>query len=111
MATALAADALVDRLVNNMGFERYEAQAAIMPAQTAFPLPDDGTQRPLLPVESVIPLPVRRRRRSRSLRDSIEIRPTSTGATVIVRGELTAEVEDFCLRGASQASSNRRCKT
>jgi type III restriction enzyme len=98
MATARAADALVDRLVNNMGFERYEAQAAIQPAQTAFPLPDDGNQRPLLPVESVIPLPVTPTQMiPDSLRHSIEIRPTSTGATVIVRGELTAEVEDFLL--------------
>ncbi|MBK6355440.1 MAG: DEAD/DEAH box helicase family protein [Betaproteobacteria bacterium] len=100
MATARAADALVDRLVNNMGFERYEAQAAIMPAQTAFPLPDDGTQRPLLPVESVIPLPVAPTQAiPGSLRDNIEIRPTSTGATVIVRGELTAEIEEFLLAG------------
>lgn len=98
MVTARAADALVDRLVNNMGFERYEAQAAILPAQTAFPLPDDGTQRPLLPVEAAIPLPVVPTQAiPDSLRDSIEIRPTSTGATVIVRGELTAEVEDFLL--------------
>jgi type III restriction enzyme len=98
LATARAADALVDRLVNNMGFERYEAQAAIMPAQTAFPLPNDGTQRPLLPVESVIPLPVAPAQAiPENLRDKLEIRPTSTGATVIVRGELTAEVEDFLL--------------
>ena len=99
-ATARAADALVDRLVNNMGFERYEAQAAIMPAQTAFPLPDDGTQRPLLPVESVIPLPVAPTQTiPEGMRDSLEIRPTSTGVTVIVRGELTAEIEDFLLGG------------
>lgn len=100
MATARAADALVDRLVNNMGFERYEAQAAIQPVQTAFPLPDDGTQRPLLPVEAVIPLPLAPTQTiPDSLRDNIEIRPTSSGATVIVRGELTAEVEDFLLAG------------
>ena len=83
-----------------MGFEHYEAQAAILPAQAAFPLPDDGTQRPLLPVEAVIPMPVVPTQTiPDSLRDSIEIRPTSTGATVIVRGELTAEVEDFLLAG------------
>ena len=100
MATARAADALVDRLVNNMGFEHYEAQAAILPAQAAFPLPDDGTQRPLLPVEAVIPMPVVPTQTiPDSLRDSIEIRPTSTGATVIARGELPAETEDFLHAG------------
>lgn len=100
MTTARAADALVDRLVNNMGFERYEAQAAILPVQTAFPLPDVGTQHPLLPVEAVIPMPALPTQAiPDSLRDNIEIRPTSTGATVIVRGELTAEVEDFLLAG------------
>lgn len=51
MATARAADALVDRLVNNMGFECYEAQAAIASPQTP-PFPY-GTQPPLLPTESV----------------------------------------------------------
>ena len=98
MTTARAADALVDRLVNNMGFERYEAQAAIVESQTAFPLFDDGTQRPLLPVEAVIALPsVPIQTIPEALKDTIEIRPTSTGATVIVRGPLTAEVEEFLL--------------
>lgn len=98
MATARAADALVDRLVNNMGFERYEAQAAIVSSQTAFPSFEDGTQRQLLPVEAVIALPVTPTQPiPEELKNSIEIRPTSTGATVIVRGELTAGIEDFLL--------------
>jgi type III restriction enzyme len=98
ITTARAADSLVDRLVNNMGFERYEAQAAITPAQLAFPLPDDGTQQPLLPVEAVFVLPVVPPQAiPDALKANIEIRPTSAGATVIVRGELTAEVEDFLL--------------
>ncbi|MHB0917111.1 MAG: DEAD/DEAH box helicase [Thiobacillus sp.] len=98
IATARAADALADRLVNNMGFERYEAEAAIVSAQAAFPLPDDGTQVPLMPVEAVITLPVTPTQPiPDALKDCIEIRPTSTGATVIVRGELTTEVEDFLL--------------
>ena len=98
ITTARAADALVDRLVNNMGFERYEAQAAITESQTAFPSFPDGTQQPLLPVEAVIALPVMPTQPIPDiLKDSIEIRPTSTGATVIVRGALTAAVEDFLL--------------
>lgn len=97
MTTARAADALVDRLVDNMGFERYEAQQAILPAQTAFPLPDDGTRAPL-PLAAVIALPMTPTAAiPAALKDSIEIRPTSTGATVIVRGEVSAEVEAFLL--------------
>jgi type III restriction enzyme len=98
ISTARAADALVDRLVNNMGFERYEAQAAITESQTAFPSFPDGTQPPLLPIEAVMVLPVVPTQPiPDALKDSIEIRPTSTGATVIVRGALTVEVEDFLL--------------
>lgn len=98
MATARAADALVDRLVNNMGFERYEAQAAIVESQTAFASFDHGAQRPLLPVEAVIALPAAPTQAvPEALKDSLEIRPTSTGVTVIVRGPLTEEVEAFLL--------------
>jgi type III restriction enzyme len=105
--TARAADALVDALVKNMGFERYQAEAAVQPSQTAFPLPDDGNQRPLLPIEAVIPMPVAPMQAiPDALKDSIEVRPTSTGATVIVRGELTAAHEEFllaaCKPGAQQ---------
>ena len=70
----------LDRLVNNMGFERYEAQAAIVSSQTAFPSFDDGTQRPLPPVEAVIALPVTPTQPiPEALKDTIEIRPTSNG--------------------------------
>lgn len=111
MATARAADALADRLVNNMGFERYEAQAAIIPAQSAFPLPDDGKEAPLLPVEAVIPLPVSPAQPvPDTLKDRIEIRPTSTGATVIVRGELSAEVEDFLLSSVQAGKQQEKVR-
>ncbi len=98
IATARAADALVDRLVNNMGFERYEAQAAIVSSQTAFPSFDDGTQQPLLPLEAFIALPAGPTQSiPETLKDRIEIRPTLTGATAIVRGKLTSEVAEFLL--------------
>ena len=98
IATARAADALADRLVNNMGFERYEAQMAIAPVQSAFLPPGDGSPLPLMPIEAVITLPVAPSQPiPDALKDCLEIRPTSTAATVIVRGELTAEVEDFLL--------------
>jgi type III restriction enzyme len=53
---ARVADSLADRLVNNMGFEAYEAALAIA-AQSALPLPD-GRPIPPRAVEAVIPLPV-----------------------------------------------------
>lgn len=97
IATARAADALADRLVNNMGFERYEAQMAIVPVQSAFLPAGDGSTSPLLP-DAVLALPVIPTQPiPDALKDSLEILPTSTGATVIVRGELTAEVADFLL--------------
>ncbi|MBI4742988.1 MAG: DEAD/DEAH box helicase family protein [Betaproteobacteria bacterium] len=95
--TARAADALADRLVNNMGFERYEAQAAIAAPDMFPPLAGGGRQAPL-PAEAVFSLPVAPAQAiPEALKDRLEIRPTSAGATVIVRGELSVEVEDFLL--------------
>jgi len=97
--TARAADALADRLVNNMGFERFEAQMAIVPAQKPLlPPGDDSLALPLMPLEAIVNLPVAPTQPiPDALKDCLEIRPTSSGATVIVRGELTAEIEDFLL--------------
>ncbi|HYN79393.1 MAG TPA: hypothetical protein VES73_16545 [Lamprocystis sp. (in: g-proteobacteria)] len=98
MTTARAADALVDRLVDNMGFERYEAEQAVAPRQTALPLVEEGAPPPLLPVEAVLALPTAPTGPiPAALKDRLEIRPTSTGATVIVRGDLSDEVETFLL--------------
>lgn len=96
--TARVADQLADRLVNNMGFEPYEAAQAIAPAQTAFPLPQDGEQPRPKPAEAVIPLPATPTQSvPEDLKQTIEIRPTTGGATAIVRGELSEQVEDFLL--------------
>jgi type III restriction enzyme len=77
---ARAADALADRLVNNMGFERYEAQAGDHAgANGVIPAPRRRhRQRPLLPVEAVIAFAgCADAGDSRSpAQDSIEIRPT-----------------------------------
>ena len=101
---ARVADQLADRLVNNMGFEAYEAALAIVPGQGVLPLFDDaGEPIPPTPrsVEAVfsldvapaLPIP-------EALRDSVEIRPTTNGATVIVRGELSEAVAEYLLSSA-----------
>jgi type III restriction enzyme len=106
---ARVADTLTDRLVNNMGFEAYEAAQAIAPAQCAFPLLDGSGQLQPKPAEAFISLPVLPVAAiPEALKDSIEIRPTTSGATAIVRGELTEAVEDFllsaCKAGKQQES-------
>ena len=94
------ADQLTDRLVKNMGFNAYEAALAIVPAQAA--LYDTGTggspaQRPRVP-EAVVSLPAMPTALiPAELATTIELRPTSAGATAIVRGELTDAVGDFLL--------------
>lgn len=96
--TARVADQLADRLVNNMGFEAYEAAQAIAPAQTALPLPEGGEYPRPKPAEAVISLPaIPSQPIPNELKQSIEIRPTTSGATAIVRGELSEQVEDFLL--------------
>jgi type III restriction enzyme len=98
LTTARAADQLADRLVNNMGFEAYEAALALAPAQEALPLPGGQSGASPRPAEAVISLPaVPAQPVPESLRAAIEIRPTTTGATAIVRGDLSADVEDFLL--------------
>jgi type III restriction enzyme len=95
---AQVADQLADRLVNNMGFEAYEAAMAIVPTQKVFPLFGlDGHASPkvaeaVLSLDAAPTLPI-----PEELKDTVEIRPTSAGATVIVRGELSEKVEDFLL--------------
>lgn len=99
---AQAADNLTDRLVNNMGFEKFEAAMAVTPSPQPLPL-EGGTvgTMPLLPdfvlaapAAPSVPVPA-------ELQSVIEVRPTSGGATVIVRGELTNAVEDFLLSAYS----------
>jgi type III restriction enzyme len=95
---ARVADQLADRLVNNMGFEAYEAAQAIAPVQNVLPLPDGGDHPRPRPAEAVISLPaVPAQPVPEGLRESVEIRPTTSGATAIVRGEISEAVEEFLL--------------
>jgi len=94
---AKTADELADRLVKNMGFESYEAVQAIAPVQDMFPLLEGGST-PSKPIESAFSLPaVPQQQVPEELKTALEIRPTSAGATVILRGELTEAVEEFLL--------------
>ncbi len=95
---ARVADQLADRLVNNMGFEAYEAALAIAPVQNVLPLPGGSDQARPKPAEAVISLPaVPTQPIPEELKDTVEIRPTTSGATAIVRGDLSEAVEDFLL--------------
>lgn len=97
---AQVATTLVDRLVQNMGFEAYEAVAAIaapageqltlMPTAPAAPRADAYLSLPSMPKVEV-PEP---------LRESLRIIPTmGGGATVAIQGRLTEEHAAFLLEG------------
>lgn len=95
-----AADALTDRLVENMGFEAWEAASAFVPSQAPqdeLPLFAGGSPRPPPPRVTVplpqlptvsVPVP---------LAGSLEVRETLNGATAVITGELSEEVENFLL--------------
>lgn len=92
---ARVADLLADRLVNNMGFEAYEAALAIQ--QVSLPLPSGHAAIPRA-VEAAIPLPAMPAQPvPLALAPALEIRPTANGATALVRGDISTEVEDFLL--------------
>jgi len=92
---ARVADLLADRLVNNMGFEAYEAALAIQQSPLLLPggqatTPHDVQAAIPLPALPAHPVPA-------ALAPALEIRPTANGATALVRGEISSEVEDFLL--------------
>lgn len=88
-----AVEKLADRMVQNMGFDAFEAQSVF---QQVLPLHggNGGPQRTLIPdfvvtvsrAPALDTLPV-------GVRKLIETRPTSQGTTVIVRGEVSEEIE------------------
>jgi len=108
---ARVADQLADRLVNNMGFEAYEAAQAIAPAQPELPLPAASVPPQPKPAEAVIPLPVMPAQSvPDALKPLLEIRPTSNGATAIVRGDVNEAVEDFLLTGCKPGKQQQAVK-
>ncbi|WP_434471649.1 DEAD/DEAH box helicase [Aeromonas veronii] len=100
-----ALHSIQDNLVNNMGFDPMDAALALQsqPAgnNNLFNDESDGSggAAPSQPSMSV-PLPVMPQTPvPAELQDKIEIRPTQSGSTVLIHGEMTQEVEDFILTG------------
>jgi type III restriction enzyme len=98
------ADELADRLVKNMGFNAFEAdQAFAVPAQALLSevgeLPEAAAPAP---VEAVISLPaLPEQALPAELAGVLELRPTSSGASAVVRGEISEAVEAFLLQGCT----------
>lgn len=108
------ADELADRLVKNMGFNAYEATAAIVTAQASLPgtsVGDNtsgagGVTKPKVP-EAIVSLPAMPKTPvPNELAATVELRPTTNGATAIVRGEVDEATEAFLL-GAFSGKDQR----
>lgn len=97
---AQAATSLKDRMVQNMGFERYEADLALMPLQGVFWR--DGTDNSQSLPETVSPvIPDCYIQVSQvpdtlhwphEVRQSVQIWPTTQGATLLVKGDIDSAV-------------------
>ena len=111
---AEAASTLKDRMVQNMGFEHYEAASVLVqpqqleaefmgvqdrPASPFRSLPDCHIHLPLLPDTQHWP---------DDLKAKIDIRETSAGATVLIRGEVTSEELGQAEAFVTQAVPNQK---
>lgn len=95
---AEAASNLKDRLVQNMGFERLDTASLIVPQQ---PLPLTGgaggqapTAKALAPIPDChveLPAVPETQHWPEELKSQVEIRPTSQGATVVLKGSMDTE--------------------
>lgn len=91
---AEAAHNITDRLVQNMGFNRYEAASLFTQEQKILPLPDGtGLRPPQLP-DCYIPLPSMPSPEvvatwPEVVRHVVDLRPTSAGAALLLPGNLT----------------------
>jgi type III restriction enzyme len=90
-----AVEKLADRMVQNMGFEAFEAQSIFLPAQLPLQGGENGAQRVLIPdfVLTLTQAPVLENLPA-AIRDLVETRQTTQGTTVIVRGEVSEELEE-----------------
>jgi len=93
---AQAASALKDRMVQNMGFERLETAALVLPQQTLFPLTPLGA----MPPSQAVPLPdgyiqlpevPDTTHWTDEVKNVVEIRQTTQGAALLFKGDLDAE--------------------
>ncbi|MHB1236979.1 MAG: DEAD/DEAH box helicase [Gallionella sp.] len=90
---AQAASNLKDRMVQNMGFERYEANMAIVPEQGKLSLPEG--EKPTLPVipDCHIELPQvpDTQHWPDEIKAAMQIMPTTQGATILLNGNMDAD--------------------
>ena len=93
---AEAALNISDRLVQNMGFNPYEAASLFTPAQSHLPLSGGQAKAPLVP-DCYIPLPALPTPTiiaswPEAVRHAVELRPTSNGAALLMKGNLSEAV-------------------
>lgn len=94
---AEAASSLRDRLINNMGFERLDTGGLIIPQQPLFPPGGDGQTRTQPTAASLpacfieLPASPQTEHWPEELKSQVEIRPTSQGAALILKGDVDAE--------------------
>ncbi|WP_200153664.1 hypothetical protein [Chromatium okenii] len=87
---ASAAATLTDRLVQNMGFERLELAAVLIP-QTVSPLTGGANNAVTIPAYSIeVPQLPDTRHWPASIKAAIDIRPTTQGATLLISSALDA---------------------
>ncbi|MBK5965394.1 restriction endonuclease subunit R [Thiocystis minor] len=94
---AQAASTLKDRMVQNMGFERLETAALIVPQQS-LPLvggagsAGHGTIAPLIPECQIeVPAVPDTQHWPAALRASVQVRATTQGATLLLKGDVDAD--------------------
>lgn len=90
---AQAASNLKDRMVQNMGFERFEANMEIVPDQGKLPLPDG--EKPALPAipdcHIEVPQAPDTQHWPDEIKAAVQIMPTTQGATILLKGDMDAD--------------------
>jgi type III restriction enzyme len=92
---AQAASTLKDRMVQNMGFERLETAALIIPQQT-LPLTggQGGSTPPTLAIPDChieVPQVPDTQHWPEEIKAAVQIRPTTQGATILLKGDVDAD--------------------
>ncbi len=90
---AQAASNLKDRMVQNMGFERFEANMAIVPDQGNLALPDGvKSALPAIPDCHIeVPQAPDTRHWPDEIKAAVQIMPTTQGATILLKGDMDAD--------------------
>ena len=90
---AQAASNLKDRMVQNMGFERFEANMAIIPEQGKLSLPE-GEKPPLPTIPDChieVPQTPDTQHWPDEIKAAMQIMPTTQGATILLKGDMDAD--------------------